>query len=215
MSASRLHCHASAESRGPRAPVAGNTRPTLPLPGDQSSGLHLELPWCKLGFRGDAGARSTRSTSYSASPSPNLWDLSVLLPHDKLVSQQPLHTNRPDYLNVLVRKTLPALIYISIQTPTPFSTEPAKVFFLFLRSPGNAGEACAKFHLRCGKKTLRLMGSLRGGEFERLYNLWHMFTCHYIANVIYYWPLNATFSQRLLINFPHCQTIQHLSVLES
>lgn len=85
--------------------------------------------------------------------SPNLWDLSVLLPHDNLVSQQPLHTNRPDYLNVLVRKTLPALIYISIQTPTPFSTEPAKVFFLFLRSPGNAGEACAKLHLRCGKKS--------------------------------------------------------------
>lgn len=58
--------------------------------------------------------------------SPNLWDLTVLPPRDSIVSQQLLYTNKPDYLNVIVRETLSALLCISIQTPTPFLIKPEK-----------------------------------------------------------------------------------------
>lgn len=46
------------------------------------------------------------------------------------------------------------------------------------------------------------------------YITYSMFTSHDIANIRCYLPLNARFSQRLLINFPCCQTIQHRSVSE-
>lgn len=50
--------------------------------------------------------------------SPNLWDFTVLLPCDSIVSQQPLYTNKTDYLHGILRKTLLALVYtlaLSIQ----------------------------------------------------------------------------------------------------
>lgn len=73
----------------PRDPVAGNTHPALPPLGGQSSILHVELarPGCKLGFQGDAGARSASPTSYSNRLSPNVWDRTVPLPRDSIVPE--------------------------------------------------------------------------------------------------------------------------------
>lgn len=101
----------------PRDPVAGNTRPALPPLGGQSSILHVELarPECKLGFQGDARARSSSPTSYSNRLSPNVWDRTVPLPRDGIVPE-PLVYKQADYSRVLGRKMLPALIYICIQT---------------------------------------------------------------------------------------------------
>lgn len=56
--------------------------------------------------------------------------------------------------------------------------------------------------------------SLQRWKLEWLCNLWHAFTHHYITKVMCCWPLNARFSQRLLINSPYCQTIQYVFILE-
>lgn len=69
---------------------------------------HVELARGKLGFQGDAGARSASSTPPMPLPlSPNLWDLTVLLSCDSIVSWQSLYTNKPDSFNAIVSKMLP------------------------------------------------------------------------------------------------------------
>lgn len=84
---------------------------------------------------------------------PNLWDLTVLRPRESTVSWKPLYTNKPDYLNVIVRKMLPAVIYISIQTTTPFFDLARKLSLPLPVSPFNAREPYAKLNL-CGSKKM-------------------------------------------------------------
>lgn len=52
LSASWLHCHPSAKSRGQRDAVARNTCPTLPLPGGQSSVWPFGAPLMQTRFPG-------------------------------------------------------------------------------------------------------------------------------------------------------------------
>lgn len=105
---------------------------------------------------------------------------------------------------------LPHLIYISIQTMTPFWMEPEKGFLPLCGPPCRAGEPYAKLNFCCSQRC-ESWSPYRDGEVERRHNLRHAFTHHYIANVMCCRPLNARFSQRRLINAPNCQTIQFSS----
>lgn len=136
--------------------------------------------------------------------SPNLWDLTVFLPCDSIVSQLLLYTNKLDYLNVIVRKMPPALIYISIQTTTPSLIQPEKFFLPLPWQFMQSWRTICKVNYLLGEKDVKsLVPTEVENQNDYMYNLWY-----YITNVLCYWPLNAKLSQKLFINFPYCQTTQ-------
>lgn len=90
----------------------------LPLPSGQSSVCPFRV--CLI----QSVSMETLRQEESAPPpvplplSPNLWDFTVLLPCDSIVSQQPLYTNKTDYLHAIVEKdTACSGLYIGFLHP--------------------------------------------------------------------------------------------------
>lgn len=81
MCVSRLHCHPSAKSRGLREAVAGNTCPTLPLPGGQSSVCPFRAHLMQRWFPGRCRAKKCQLYLPFLFPFPQICGTSLFSHH--------------------------------------------------------------------------------------------------------------------------------------
>lgn len=81
MCASWLHCHPSAKSRGLRAAVAGNTLPTLPFPGGQSSVCPFRAHLMQRWFPGKCRAKKCQLPLPFHFPFPQICGTSLFSHH--------------------------------------------------------------------------------------------------------------------------------------
>lgn len=87
---------------------------------------------------------------------------------------------------------LPALIYISIQTTTPFRGPARKGFLPLPQLPMQCWRGTCQLTSPRYWKDVRIIKSPQRRR-TWMTNLWHMFTRHDTANIVCYLPLNARF----------------------